>query len=147
MQEDLQKRRDETFEMLVVKGYDYRRVVDTLAERYDVAPGTVKSDINRMDDWLPRLAWFDDDDGAGRLRELRKNRQRMHQMATEARKSDDVELELKIRRNIGTAVETEVELAQSLGTMNREPDEHELDIPVTESYGELVGAASQTDDE
>jgi len=145
MQEDLRKRRDETFEMLVVKGYDYRRVVDTLAERYDVAPGTVKSDINRMDDWLPRLAWFDDDDGAGRLRELRKNRQRMHQMATEARQNGDVELELKIRRNIGTAVETEVELAQSLGQMTETPDTVEHDA--TESYSELVGAASQTNDE
>jgi len=127
MQEDLRKRRDETFEMLVVKGYDYRRVVDTLAERYEVTPSTIRTDINRMGDWLPRLAWYDDDDGTARLRELRKNRQRMHQMATEARQDGDVELELKIRRNIGTAVETEVELAQSLGQMNEEPEELEVD--------------------
>jgi len=127
MQEELRKRRDETFEMLVVKGYDYRRVVNTLADRYDVAPGTIKSDINRMDDWLPRLAWYDDDDGQARLRELRKNRQRMHQMATEARQDDDTELELKIRRNIGKAVETEVELSQSLGQMNETADKVEVD--------------------
>jgi len=127
MQEGLRKRRDETFEMLVVKGYDYRRVVDTLAERYEVTPSTIRTDINRMGDWLPRLAWYDDDDGTARLRELRKNRQRMHQMATEARQDGDVELELKIRRNIGTAVETEVELAQSLGQMNEEPEELEVD--------------------
>jgi len=127
MQEGLRKRRDETFEMLVVKGYDYRRVVDTLAERYEVTASTIKTDINRMGDWLPRLAWYDDDDGTARLRELRKNRQRMHQMATEARQDGDVELELKIRRNIGTAVETEVELAQSLGQMNEEPEELEVD--------------------
>lgn len=125
MKQELRKRRDETFEMLVVKGYDYRRVVDTLAERYDVSPETIKTDINRMDDWLPRLTFYDDDDGAGRLRELKKNRQRMHQMATEARQDDDLRLELKIRRNIGTAVETEVEVAQSLGELPEEPDKHE----------------------
>jgi hypothetical protein len=125
MREELQKRRDETFEMLVVKGYDYRRVLDTLAERYDVSPNTIKTDINRMDEWLPRLAWYDDDDGAGRLRELHKNRQRMHQMATEARKDGDVNLELKIRRQIDSAVETEVELAQSLGAMNETAEEFE----------------------
>jgi len=126
MQEDLRKRRDETFEMLVIKGYDYRRVVDTLAERYDVAPGTIKSDINRMDDWLPRLVHYDDDNGSGRLRELHKNRQRLHQLATEARQENDRHLELKIRRQIDSAVETEVELAQSLGQMNETAEELEL---------------------
>jgi hypothetical protein len=134
MREELQKRRDETFEMLVIKGYDYRRVTDTLAERYDVATKTIESDINRMNEWLPRLAWYDDDDGAGRLRELHKNRQRMHQMATEARKDGDVNLELKIRRQIDSAVETEVELAQSLGAMNETSDEieHTGSKPVVE---------------
>jgi hypothetical protein len=127
MQEDLRKRRDETFEMLVVKGYDYRRVVDTLADRYDVATGTIESDINRMDDWLPRLVHYDDDDGQGRLLELRKNRQRLHQMATEARQEDDHHLELKIRRQIDSSVDTEVELAQSLGQMTETADTLELD--------------------
>jgi len=148
MNEDLRKRRDETFEMLVVKGYDYRRVVDTLADRYDVAPGTIKADINRMGDWLPRLAYYDDDSGAGRLRELRKSRQRLHQMATEARQGDgDPHLELKIRRQIDSSVKTEIELAQSLGSMNREPEERELDIDATDSYADLVGAASEASDE
>lgn len=134
MREELQKRRSETFEMLVVKGYDYQRVVTTLADRYDIAPSTIKTDINRMDDWLPRLAWYDDDDGAGRLRELQQNRQRMHQMATEARNDGDVNLELKIRRQIDSAVETEVELAQSLGAMNETSDEikHTGEKPVVE---------------
>jgi len=94
MQEELRKRRDETFEMLVVKGYDYSRVVTTLADRYDVVP---------------------------------KNRQRLHQLATEARQDGERLEELKIRRHIDKSVETETELAQSLGAMHEEPDEVQVD--------------------
>lgn len=125
MNEDLRKRRDETFEMLVVKGYDYSRVVTTLADRYGVAESTLRSDINAIGEWLPKLSILDGA-GPGRLRELQKNRQRMHQMATEARSAEDPHLELKIRRSIDSAVETEVELAQSLGEMDEEPDEIEV---------------------
>jgi hypothetical protein len=128
MQQELRKRRDETFEMLVVKGYDYRRVVDTLADRYDVATGTIEADISRMSDWLPQLSHYDDDSGAGRLRELHKNRQRMHQMATEARQDEARMEELKIRRQIDSSVSTEVELAQSLGHVEKQPEEHDLDV-------------------
>lgn len=133
MQEHLRKRRDETFEMLVVKGYDYRQVVTTLSERYDVKSKTIESDISRMSDWLPRLSHYDDDDGIGRLREMQKNRQRLHQMTTEARNNNDPHLELKIRRQIDSSIETEVELAQSLGEMNEEPDKHEVTGEMTVS--------------
>jgi hypothetical protein len=126
MQEHLRKRRDETFEMLVVKGYDYARVVTTLADRYDVAESTIKSDINRMSDWLPHLSHYDDDNGQGKLRELQKNRQRLHQLATEARQDDERLEELKIRRRIDKSVSLEVDLAQSLGEMHEEPDKKEL---------------------
>jgi len=145
MQQDLRKRRDETFEMLVVKGYDYRRVVSTLSDRYDVKPKTVEKDISRMSDWLPHLSHYDDDNGAGRMRELQKNRQRLHQMATEARQEDDTRLELRIRRQIDAAVETEVELAQSLGEMNEEPDETNVNLSTEEQFANLVGAASEVD--
>lgn len=137
MKEELRKRRDETFEMLVVKGFDYSRVVSTLAARYDVAESTIRSDISRMDDWLPRLSFFDDDDGEGRLRELRMNRQRLHQMATEARKNDDLETELSIRRTIDTAVETEVSLAQSLGQMTETAEQVEItELDVVADFGD-----------
>jgi len=146
MKEELRKRRDETFEMLVVKGYDYSRVVTTLAERYDVTPSTIKTDINRMSDWLPRLSHYDADNGQGKLRELQKNRQRLHQLATEARQDDDRLEELKIRRHIDKSVQTEVELAQSLGEMHEEPDEHEL--AADKSVVELLsGDNEDTNDE
>jgi len=127
MQEELRKRRDETFEMLVVKGYDYSRVVTTLADRYDVVPSTIETDINRMSDWLPHLSHYDDDNGQGKLRELQKNRQRLHQLATEARQDGERLEELKIRRHIDKSVETETELAQSRGAMHEEPDEVQVD--------------------
>ena len=129
MREELRKRRRETWEMLVVKGYDYRRVVNTLADRYDVAPGTIESDIHRIPDWIGKLAHYDDDKGLSRLMELRQNRQRLHQMATEARQEDDTALELKIRRRIDKAIETDIDLSQSLGKTYEEPDKHELSGP------------------
>jgi len=126
MREELRKRRRETWEMLIVKGYDYRRVVDTLADRYGVATGTIEADIYRLPDWIDKLAYYDDDHGAARLMELRDNRQRLHQMATEARKDEDIPLELKIRRRIDKALETDIELSQSLGETYQEPDKLEL---------------------
>lgn len=128
MQESLRKRRRETFEMLVVKGYDYSRVCETLAGRYDVAESTIRTDINRMGDWIDKLAHFDDDRGIGRLLELQDNRQRLHQMATEARQADDLDQELRVRKTIDKSLMTEVELAQSLGQMAREPEEHQHDV-------------------
>lgn len=145
MNDELRKRRDETFEMLVVKGYEYARVVTTLSDRYGVAESTIRSDINAIGDWLPKLSILDGA-GPGRLRELQKNRQRLHQMATEARTDKDPHLELKIRRSIDSAVETEVELAQSLGEMDEEPDQVEVSgkgFSVT--YGEDESGEQETD--
>lgn len=116
--------------MLVVKGYDYRRVVDTLAERYDVATGTIEADIHRLPEWIDKLAIYDDDDGHSRLMELRENRQRLHQMATEARKEEDLALELKVRRRVDKAIETDIELSQSLGLTNEEPQSLEVEGPM-----------------
>lgn len=134
MQEHLRKRRRETWEMLIVKGYDYRRVCDTLADRYDVVPKTIEKDIQRMDDWLPRLIHYDDDDGTSRLLELQANRQRLHQMATEARQDNERMDELKVRRHIDQNISTEVELAQSLGAMNREAEKREHEHDFHESF-------------
>jgi hypothetical protein len=49
-------------------------------------------------------------------------------MATEARQEDDRMQELKIRRQIDSSVSTEVELAQSLGHVEKEPEEHDVDV-------------------
>lgn len=122
MDEELRERREKTWNMLVVRGFDYSKVVSRLADEYDMSEGGIKSDIHRMDDWLPKLDDISYQSGVSRLRELRENRQRLQQMALQARKDDDLEQELKIRRQIDKAVQTDIQLSQSLGHADREED-------------------------
>jgi transcriptional antiterminator len=126
MREDLRERRNKVFDLLVIKGYEYGDVVAKIAERFDVTERTVENDISNMSDWLPEVSQYDDDDGVAKILELRRNRQRLQQMATEARKEGDLRRELRIRRSIEASVETETELAQSLGHMTETPDKHEV---------------------
>lgn len=134
MDDELRKRREETWEMLIVKGYEYSRVVSTLADRYDCDEQAIKSDIRRMDKWINKLDRFTDTDATSRLKEIRRNRQRLHQMATEARSQEDIGLELSIRRRIDKAVELDVELSQSVGKTDREADKLEVDVDPAEAY-------------
>lgn len=146
MEHELRERRDDIFQELVVKGRTYREVVNEISERHDTPVGTVKTDIYQMENWVPKLAVFDDDEGVGRLREMKKNRERLHALASEARKEGDTELELKIRRTIDKAIETHVELAQSLGQAHKEADKHEIES-AGDAYANLVGAASELSEE
>mgnify|MGYP000158477673 CR=1 FL=1 len=127
MKDSTRKRREQVFKLLVVKGYDYAEVVDKLAESFDVARGTVKRDINEMEDWLPEIARYDDDNGVAKILELRRNRQRLQQLATEARQEGETAKELSIRRSIEKSVLSEAELAQSLGIMQESADKHEVE--------------------
>jgi hypothetical protein len=132
MKEELLQRRRKTWELLVVKGYDYGDVVTQLAAEFDCAESTLRSDIRRMPEWIDKLAHFDDDSGTGRLLELRENRQRYHQLATEARTDEDLssaerrKQELRFRRQIDKAIEMDIELSQSVGETHEEPDKHEV---------------------
>jgi transposase len=124
MRRDLQDRREETFDLLVNKGVPYRKVVEQIASKYDISESGVESDINRMDDWLPKLVDETDHsrkDGKARLKELKSNRERLQQMAMEARRDNKLDRELAIRRKIEDSIELEVALRQSLGHMEREP--------------------------
>ena len=124
MRRDLKDRREETFDLLVNKGFAYRKVVERIASKYDISESGVESDINRMDDWLPELIDESDQsrkDGLVRLRELKSNRERLQRMALEAKRDDDLDKELAIRRKIEDSIELEVALRQSLGHMEREP--------------------------
>lgn len=125
MKEELRERREETWNLLVVNGMDYSKVVERLSEKYGVAESTISTDINRMDDWLPKLDRVSQKSGHSRLKELRQNRQRLQQMALEARQDGDLEKELQIRRQIDKAIERDVSLAQSLGLTIEEPEKHE----------------------
>ena len=116
--------------MVLVKGLPTMQVARRLADQYDVKPNTIVKDIGRMDDWLPELQEQRplSQSTASRLREQRKNRQRMHQMADEARRDDDLGLaeERRIRSKIDEMLETDIRLSQSVGETPRAPDEVEM---------------------
>lgn len=124
MDRDLLSRREETVDLLVVQGLPYQRVVERLADRYDITQSGVKTDIGRIDDWLPKVIDESDKtrkDALVRLKELRTNRQRLQRMALEAQQDDDLETELQIRDKIDDSIELDIALSQSLGLTEREP--------------------------
>jgi len=124
MDRDLVERREETFDLLICKGIGYRKVVEKISRKYDLSESGVETDIGRMDEWLPKLVEETDltrKDGLVRLKELRQNRQRLQQMAMEARSNNDLMEELKIRRNVEDNIELDIALSQSLGHTEREP--------------------------
>jgi hypothetical protein len=129
MDDDLRARRWQTWQMLKVNGVRYTDVVSRVANDFDVSEGTVKSDISRMDDWLPKLVEGDVSSGLSHLMELRSVRQRMHELAQDTREAgEDDQLdprdEIDILRRIADMIESDVELAQSLGMMDKAPEKH-----------------------
>lgn len=132
MRDDLIERREETWDLLQVKGFSTSEVARKLAQKYGVKEATIRKDISRMDNWLDKLDDHTSKTAASRMREFRQNRQRMHQMAMEARQNGDLDTELKIRRAIDSNVEIDVELSQSLGLTTREPDRAEVAVETRE---------------
>jgi hypothetical protein len=120
MDRELAERRDRTFELLVTQGRGYTEVVETITDEFDASKTAVETDISRMNDWLPKLVDELDrgrEDGKLRLRELKKNRQRLQQLAADAEKPSK---ELKYRRTIEQSINTELQLRQSIGLTHRE---------------------------
>ena len=120
MDEDLRERRSETWELLVVRGFDYGDVVSRIATKHGVSETAVQTDISRMEDWLPKLDHTNFSSGVSRLRELRSNRQRRQQMVLEARRDDNRELERELLKEIDWAIDMDVRLSQSLGETHSE---------------------------
>lgn len=120
MNRELAERRDRTFDLLVTQGRDYTDVVDAITREFDVTKTAVETDISRINEWLPKLVEQLDrgrEDGKLRLRELKKNRQRLQQLAEDA---DEASKELKYRRAIEQSIQTELQLRQSIGLTHRE---------------------------
>lgn len=120
MDRELAERRDRTFELLVTQGRGYTEVVETVTDEFDASKTAVETDISRMNDWLPKLVDELDrgrEDGKLRLRELKKNRQRLQQLAADAEKPSK---ELRYRRTIEQSIKTELQLRQSIGLTHRE---------------------------
>lgn len=120
MDNDLLDRRDRTFELLIAQGRRYTDVVDIITDEFDITKSGVKADISRLNEWLPKLVEERDHgqrDGKIRLRELKKNRERLQRLAADA---DDAKDELAFRRQIEKSIQTELKLRQSIGLADRE---------------------------
>lgn len=149
MDSDLLERREKTFDLLVVEGRPYSQVVATIARQFDCAESTVRTDISRMTErengqpgWIVDMtqAQAATKDGLTRLLELRRNRQRLQQLAADA---DDAEVELQIRERIDDSIDLDVALSQSLGHTDREP----ASVEVEHSYNVTSEVVEVTSDD
>lgn len=149
MRDDLRQRRERTWELLVVMGIEYSQAVARIASEFDCSEGTVKSDISRMESWLPDLD-VNYYSGVSRLRELRQQRQRLNQMAMQAQQDEDRDQELKVRKEIRQNITKDIRMSQRLGLANEEPTEIEvaggLDPEDEELLEEFCGIEGDTID-
>ncbi|UTF56010.1 hypothetical protein [Natronosalvus rutilus] len=125
MRDELRARREETWRLLVEMGIGYSDAVARIAENFDCNESTVKTDISRMETWIGELdvAYYS---GVSRLRELRQQRQRLNQMALEARQQEDLTTEKSVRQEIRQNLESDMRMSQRLGLTNEEPQQFEL---------------------
>jgi len=125
MRDELRERRERTWELLVVMGVSYSQTVSRIADNFDCAEGTVKSDISRMEDWVGDLdvSYYS---GVSRLRELRQARQRLRQYEMQAQQDEDHSEAARINHKIKQNLETDLRISQRLGLTNEEP--HEIDV-------------------
>jgi hypothetical protein len=130
MREDLRERRQQTYHMLYRLGVSYGNTVSRIAEEYDVAESTVKSDIANMSNWVRELD-VSLHDGLLRVRKVRDQHQELEQLALEARQNGDLAEARRAREAIVKALETENRMAQRLGLTNEEPQRHEVEIGET----------------
>lgn len=135
MKPDLVDRRERTFELLIVEGRQYTDVVETIAREYDITESGVRTDIERMDSWLPKIVEEDHarEDGLVRLKELRKNRQEMRRLYGDMKQrierdpEADPRVLIDILERIDDNLDLDIALSQSLGHAEREPGQLEVE--------------------
>lgn len=88
-------------------------VIETITDEFDTSRETVEADLNSIDEWLPKLDLFREVQGVSLLAELRQNRQRLYEMAEEARDQDELVEERKIRAEINRSLNMERHLNDS----------------------------------
>lgn len=157
MKPQLVERRERTFELLIVEGRRYGDVVAMIADEYDISESGVRSDISRMDDWLPELV--EDDharkDGLARLKELRMNRQEMRRLYGELKeeiKHDpeaDPRVLIDILERIDDSLDLDFALSQSVGHTDTEPAQVEVEhsFDVRSEVAEVTVEDLEADDE
>lgn len=125
MREELRERRERTWELLVVMGVSYSQTVSRIAENFDCAESTVKTDISRMESWVGDLDvsyYF----GVSRLRELRQARQRLRQYEMQAQQDEDPDLASRINDKIAKNLKADLRISQKLGLTNETPTQVEV---------------------
>jgi len=129
---EVRERRLRVHELLVTRGLAYNEVLDRVSDEFDVSRSAVENDISTMQDWVGEIDWTLPT-GEARILELRQTRQRLYEMAREAREQGDRDLERKLLRDILKSITTDIELCQSLG--------------LTETPGEIDASALPEDEE
>ena len=120
MRSEIRDRRKRTWELLQMEGVSEEEAVTTVAEEHDVNEPTVSEDIHNMEEWLPKISRSSREAELSLLYELEENRQRLYEMADEARDQEDLRMELKIRRSIVNTIKLGGQLDDDI---NRDPKE------------------------
>lgn len=125
MREELRERRERTWELLVVMGVSYSNTVTRIAEQFECAESTVKTDISRMETWVGDLdvSYYS---GVSRLRELRQARQRLRQYEMQAQQDEDPDLASRINDKIAKNLKADLRISQKLGLTNETPTQVEV---------------------
>lgn len=127
MPKDVTERRERAHDLLVIEGRGYEETVARLTEEFDVAEPTVRDDLRNMSEWVGDLL-RPDPTGASRLLELREARERLYDMAREAREAGDRDLERKILEGVRRSITADLQLTESLG-LTEPPGEIEAPEP------------------
>lgn len=128
MREDLRNRREQTFNLIYRMGVSPSKAVARLADRYDCTESAVWTDLGRMGDWITSDELnVSFQDGVLRLAKVRGQHQDLEQLALEARENGDLSEARRCREAIVDAIETENDLAQSLGLTSEEPTQIEVE--------------------
>ncbi|MFC7008526.1 hypothetical protein [Halalkalicoccus salilacus] len=107
------ERRRRIWELLVYEDPALTDVIKTITEEFETSKQTVEADLDSIDEWLPKLDLFRQVQGVALLAELRQNRQRLYEMAGEARDDDELVEERKIRAEINRSLNMERYLSDS----------------------------------
>lgn len=127
MREDLRERREDAFHLIYRMGVSPSKAVARLAEQYGCSESAVWTDLGRMGEWITSDELnVSFQDGVLRLAKVRAQHQELEQLALQARESGDLAEARRCREAIVSAIETENDLAQSLGLTNEMPTQVEV---------------------
>ena len=121
MDPEVHKRRRQIWRLLVEDALALGEIIETVADDFDTAPETIEEDLETINNWLPELDLLREVLGVALLAEVRRNRQRLHQMAEQAHEQDDLVQERKIRSEINRSLNIERQLGNSSFGITRTP--------------------------